>query len=199
MHRVFTPFHLSAQILGTASTLLFAVWLDTMRSLLQGLRQRVQPEAKFPQRPPPKERTIALERRAAIEMGTVAELRERHQVVLMSPLHEERMIEDLAGGIYGFTATWNLRSPWGIPLSYQGDMADLEIHKAKSGVRYVIAFALRSDAEKLFQDPLGFEFTVMAGPDQEFAWPVAIPVARLKIIKTRPMDDGNSAIDFSIR
>ena len=76
MHRVFTPFHRLAQILGTA-TLLFAVWLDTMRCLLQGLRQRVRPEAKFPQRRPPKERTIALERRAAIEMGTVAELRER--------------------------------------------------------------------------------------------------------------------------
>ncbi len=132
---------------------------------------------------------------------TLERLRERTGVHPMSARDNDRHLSRLPNGVFGYAVPWIINSDstgvvggTGVERLSLGDKPGgtlvMEVHKAASGVIYIVGYTDRRHAT-LLEQPQGamkLEIELFFSPYEEFDAPVAIPVERIMLSQNRSVD-----------
>jgi hypothetical protein len=103
--------------------------------------------------------------------------REAHQVALVSPDHEGNGVNNLPGGVYGFTYSPALQNA---PLFATRRYRSYETHKIATGEVFIVGFATAADAGRLSAPGADVTIQIQPQPEEGCATLVKIPYSRIR-------------------
>ena len=104
-------------------------------------------------------------------------LRGAHQVRIVTDAEEGNGVNNLPGGVYGFTYSPGLANA---PLFAVRRYRSYEIHKLPSGDAFVIGFAKADVARELSTTPKEMTLQIHPQPEQGYDTLVTIPYSRIR-------------------